>query len=129
MKNYANWASLLCLIHCTVLPIVLIFLPTSALYLMLDSKIEFILLALACAINIYNVCFGIKTHKKYNILWLFSSGIVLSLLGYFLHDHKHNTHSDINILMILGSVMLIISNLVNNSICKLCKTCSLEKKI
>ena len=41
MKNFASWASFLCLIHCTLLPLVLIFLPTTALYLMLDSKIEF----------------------------------------------------------------------------------------
>jgi hypothetical protein len=128
MKNFANWASLLCLVHCTVLPIVLIFLPTSAIYLMLDSKFEFILLTLSCALNIYNICFGIKTHRKYNIIWFFSAGLVLTLLGYFLNDHKHSDHNQINVLMILGSFMLIISNIINNKICRLCKSCNVETK-
>ncbi len=128
MKNFANWASLLCLVHCTVLPIVLIFLPTSAIYLMLDSKFEFILLTLSCALNIYNICFGIKTHRKYNIIWFFSAGLVLTLLGYFLNDHKHTDHNQINVLMILGSFMLIISNIINNKICRLCKSCNMENK-
>ena len=61
--KFANIASIVCVLHCTILPLFMIFLPTSALYLMLDSKIEFILLFISCAINIYNVCFGIKTHK------------------------------------------------------------------
>ncbi len=129
MKNFASWASFLCLIHCTLLPLVLIFLPTTALYLMLDSKIEFTLLFISCALNIYNICFGIKTHRKYNIIWLFSAGFVLTLLGYFLHRHEHHAHNEINILMILGSFMLIISNIVNNKICKYCKTCNMENKI
>ena len=128
MKNFANWASVLCLVHCTVLPIVLIFLPTSAIYLMLDSKFEFILLTLSCALNIYNICFGIKTHRKYNIIWFFSAGLVLTLLGYFLNDHKHTDHNQINVLMILGSFMLIISNIINNKICRLCKSCNMENK-
>ncbi len=128
MKNFANWASLLCLVHCTVLPIVLIFLPTSAIYLMLDSKFEFILLTLSCALNIYNICFGIKTHRKYNIIWFFSAGLVLTLLGYFLNGHKHTDHNQINVLMILGSFMLIISNIINNKICRLCKSCNMENK-
>ncbi len=129
MKNFANWASILCLIHCTILPVVLLFLPASALYLMLDSKLEFTLLTISFALNIYNICFGIKTHRKYNIIWLFSAGFVLTLLGYYLHKHEHSHHSELNILMILGSFMLIISNFVNNKICRLCKTCNLEKKI
>ena len=129
MKNFANWASFLCIIHCTVLPLILIFLPTSALYLILDTKIEFCLLFIACAINIHNICFGIKTHKNYNILWLFSSGTILTLLGYFLGHHDHSTHKEINVLMIIGSLLLICSNFVNNKICRLCKTCNLEKKI
>jgi hypothetical protein len=128
MKNFANWASLLCLVHCTVLPIVLIFLPTSAIYLMLDSKFEFILLTLSCVLNIYNICFGIKTHRKYNIIWFFSAGLVLMLLGYFLNGHKHTDHSQINVLMILGSFMLIISNIINNKVCRLCKSCNMESK-
>jgi hypothetical protein len=128
MKNFANWASLICLLHCTVLPIVLIFLPTSAIYLMLDSKFEFILLTLSCVLNIYNICFGIKTHRKYNIIWFFSAGLVLTLLGYFLNDHKHSDHNQINALMILGSFMLIISNIINNKICRLCKSCNMESK-
>lgn len=129
MKIYANWASFLCLVHCTLLPLIFIFLPTSALYLMLDSKIEFILLALACVLNIYNICFGVKTHKKYKIIWLFSIGIVLTLMGFFLHHHDHGAHKQLNILMILGSFMLIVSNIVNNKMCKFCKSCAVENKL
>lgn len=125
MKNLANWASILCLIHCTILPLFLIFLPTSAIYMMLDSKVEFLLLFVACAINIYNVCFGIKTHKNYNILWFFSIGIILTLVGYFIHGHDHQVHRNINYFMIIGSIMLIFSNIINNKICKLCKTCNI----
>ena len=125
MKNLASWASVVCLIHCTILPLFLIFLPTSALYLMLDSKIEFLLLFIACAVNIYNVCFGIKTHKNYNILWYFLVGIVLTLIGYFMHGHDRQVHKDINYFMIVGSLMLILSNYINNKICKLCKTCNI----
>ena len=126
MKNYANWASILCAIHCTILPLLLIFLPTSALYLMLDSKVEFVLLFFACSLNIYNICFGIKTHKNYNILWFFSIGIILTLLGYFLHKHNNTTHIEINYLMIAGSLMLILSNFINTKICNLCKVCNME---
>ena len=96
---------------------------------MLDSKIEFVLLSFACILNIYNVCFGVKTHKQYKIIWLFSVGIVLTLLGYFLHHHDYHTHKQINILMILGSVMLMASNIVNNKMCKFCKSCAVENKI
>jgi hypothetical protein len=124
MIKFANIASIVCVLHCTILPLFMIFLPTSALYLMLDSKVEFILLFISCAINIYNVCFGIKTHKNYNILWFFSLGIIITFAGYFLNEHKHSDHKEINYLMIIGSIMLIFSNIINNKICKLCRVCN-----
>lgn len=128
MKHFASLASILCIIHCTVLPILFVFLPTSALYLLLDSKIEFALLTFAFALNIYNVCFGIKNHKNYSVIWFFSAGFVLTLLGYYLHKHQHSHHNDLNFFMVLGSIILIISNFVNNRFCKLCKSCNMDLK-
>ena len=54
MKNVGMWASIVCAIHCTVVPLLAILIPTTGVYLFINETFEFIILGLSLLFNITN---------------------------------------------------------------------------
>lgn len=130
MNRLGFWSSLICAIHCTILPLVLILIPTSGVYLFINETFELVFLIVSLLINIANLCFGYKIHKSNKALGILATGLFLFLVGRLLHKHndEHVIQYDLfNFFMILGGVMMAFSSLINSKMCNTCQKCECKK--
>ena len=81
------FSSMLCAIHCTILPIVLILFPVFSISLLTHEKFEWAMLAMSLVLGLSSLCFGYKKHKSFKALSLLAIGILLLLIGKLSHDH------------------------------------------
>jgi len=130
MNKFGFWSSLACAIHCTILPLVLILIPSSGVYLFINETFELIFLIISLIINIANLCFGYKMHKSNKALAILASGLFLFLVGRLLHKHNHDhviQYDLFNMCMIAGGFMMAFSSLINSKLCHTCKKCECKK--
>ena len=127
MKKVGMWASLICAIHCTVLPLLLVLLPTAGVYLFINETFEYVLLGISLIFNITNICFGYRQHKSNKAIALLAFGIFMFVVGKLLHHHNQN-HAKLefdlfNVFMIFGGLLMAVSSILNEKFCNNCKTC------
>jgi uncharacterized membrane protein (UPF0136 family) len=130
MKNVGMWASIVCAIHCTVVPLLTILIPTTGIYLFINENFEFFLLALSLLFNITNICFGYRQHKSNKAVAMLALGLFLFVVGRLLHNHNHHSGFQFdlfNLFMIVGGLLMAISSFMNDKMCKHCKTCEIKK--
>ncbi len=130
MKKVGLLASLICAIHCTALPLLMIIIPTTGVYLFINENFEFVLLGLSLLFNITNLCFGYKQHRSNKAVAVLALGLFIFVIGRSMHHH--NYHSGIqfdlfNIFMVSGGLLMALSSLINDKLCKHCKTCEIKK--
>jgi len=127
-NNIGIVSSFICAVHCAITPLLLTFLPLWGLSLLADKTFEVIMLCLSGIFGILNLCFGIKKHKSYKALSLFSIGFGLSAIGNMFHshieNHKHHEVFEPYILfLVCGGILICISYIVNSKLCNSCKVC------
>ena len=130
MKKAGVWASLICAIHCTILPLLMILIPTTGVYLFINETFEFVLLGISLLFNITNVCFGYRQHKSNKAVAVLAFGIFSFVVGRLMHSHSedHKIHFDIfNILMISGGLLMALSSFINDKLCSSCNKCGIKK--
>jgi uncharacterized membrane protein (UPF0136 family) len=130
MKNVGTWASIFCAVHCTVVPLLAILIPTTGVYLFINETFEFVLLALSLLFNITNICFGYRQHKSNKAVALLALGLFLFVIGRLLHHHNHHNGFQFdlfNLFMIVGGLLMAVSSFMNDKMCKHCKTCEIKK--
>ena len=125
-QQYGLYASLLCAVHCTVLPFFLIFIPTIGLTLFINDLFEWIMLSVSLLINLTTICYGYTKHKSLKAVMLLGIGIILTLVSHLLnkHNHDHFEFNLYNLFIILGGVSICFSNFLNHKLCTKCKKCS-----
>ena len=130
MKKAGMWASLICAIHCTLLPLLLILVPTAGIYLFINETFEFILLGISLLFNISHLCFGYRQHKSNKAVAILALGIFIFIAGRLMHNHSedHKIHFDMfNMFMIAGGLLMALSSFVNDKLCHHCNSCGIEK--
>lgn len=130
MKKFGLWASIICAIHCTVLPLLTILIPTTGVYLFINENFEFVLLGLSLLLNITNLCFGYKQHRSNKAVAVLASGLFIFVIGRSMHNHNHHSGFEFdlfNIFMVSGGLLMALSSLINDKLCKHCKTCEIKK--
>ncbi len=130
MKKVGVWTSLICAIHCTILPLLMILVPTTGVYLFINETFEFVLLGISLLFNITNVCFGYRQHKSNKAVAVLAFGIFSFVVGRLMHHHSedHKIHFDIfNILMISGGLLMALSSFINDKLCSRCNKCGITK--
>jgi hypothetical protein len=124
MNIKVNWdglgiaTSLICAIHCIVLPLVLTSLPLFGINIVHNHLFEWGMIILAFCIGVYALLHGYKTHHK-NVLpvLLFTAGfILLTAKQFFLSVENY---------FVAPAVILIISaHFYNYTLCKKSKCAS-----
>lgn len=129
MKKVGMWASIICAIHCTVMPLIVVLLPTFGVYLFINELLESVILFISLLFNLYNVCYGYKSHKSNKAVTFLALGLFLFVIGKLMHHHNayHTFQFDLfNLCMIAGGILMAFSNFLNNKLCKTCKVCEGE---
>jgi len=114
--------SMLCTIHCLVLPLIAVLLP-SAIAMPLQDEIFHIWMIIAVVpISLYALTMGCKNHKRYQALLIGCMGLlVLSITAFFGHDlFGENLEKAFTV---VGAVIIAIAHIKNYRLCKLQNTC------
>ena len=130
MKKVGVWASIICAVHCTILPLLMILLPTAGVYLFINETFEFVLLGISLMFNITNVCFGYRQHKSNKAVGVLALGLFVFVVGRLMHNHSddHKIHFDLfNIFMVAGGLLMALSSLINDKLCSQCYKCGIKK--
>ena len=115
--------SLLCLVHCLLLPVILVTLPfASFLSFMKDPTSEALMILLAIINSVVAVALNFKHHKKYAIPALFITGSLLLVLHFVAHGFIHHNEYIITI----GAFLIGIAHFINHKLCKSCPKCKDE---
>jgi hypothetical protein len=130
MKKVGLWASIICAIHCTALPLLMILIPTTGVYLFINENFEFVLLGLSLLFNITNLCFGYKQHRSNKAVAVLAVGLFIFVIGRSMHHHNYHSGFQFdlfNIFMVSGGLLMALSSFINDKLCKHCKTCEIKK--
>lgn len=118
MNFRINWdamgiaTSLVCAIHCAVLPLVLTSLPVFGVNLVENMPFEYGMVALAGAIGIYSLSHGYRKHHRSLLpLGLFLTGMCFLLAKQLWHHYEF-------MLLPVAVVLIIAAHWVNYRLCK-----------
>ena len=121
-------SSLICAIHCSIMPLLILVLPIFSLSMIVNEMFEWIFLAFSLLIGLFNLCFGYKKHKSYKVFPILCTGFCFLVIGRIMHNHyvhQHIFHFDIyNIVLILGGILVAISHYLNSKLCNSCNKCN-----
>ena len=127
MKQHRfNWdalgigASLLCAIHCAVLPLIFTSLPLFGTNIIHNHYFEWFMIALAFVVGYYSLNHGFKKHHRSRLPFLvFSAGMVCLIIRMFIPA--------LETIMLFPAVLLIVgAHIYNYKLCNSCnsKSCS-----
>lgn len=99
--------TIICAIHCAVLPLMLTSLPLFGKNLIDNLVFEYLMITLAAGIGLYSLTHGFKKHHHTRgPILLFAFGILMLILKQVFHDHQ--------IMFLIPGVIAIISAHVMN---------------
>ena len=115
--KFAISLSLMCAIHCLATPLLLALLPSLAA-LQLDSEAFHVWLAVAVIpTSIYALTLGCKQHKRYQLLVLGSTGLVLLVLALVLGEDRIGEAGE-KVLTSLGACFVAVGHWFNYRLCR-----------
>lgn len=122
--------SLVCAIHCAVLPLVVGILPLIGMGFMAHGLFDWAMVGLAISVGSFSLLHGHKKHKKHAPICFFIPGIFIILISLFVLTHEdgceHSHEGEIpyhSIIMAIGGLLVAVSHFINMKLCKSCVTC------
>jgi len=115
--------SILCAIHCMLLPFLLIALPSLGALQLDNEAFHTWMLIAVIPISIYALTLGCKQHKRYKVIILGVLGLTSMILAVSL---GHEVIGDIGekFLTLLGATLIVIAHWGNFKRCRQPKICS-----
>lgn len=123
-------ASLICAIHCSLLPIFIVIFPIFSLSLFATETFEWVFLIISLCLCIASLCFGFKKHKSFKAFSFAGMGFALLVIARMFNDHhKHKEFEfdTFNLILLIGGLLVATSHYINNLLCKRCSVCSEDK--
>ncbi len=119
-------ASLLCAIHCALMPFVVTLLPLVGLSFLASETTEWLLLALSATLGISSLCLGFRAHRSRRALAVLAVGLALAATGR-IAEHGGSTpflpHLPGVALLVVGGVLVALSHGLNFYLCRACLAC------
>ena len=109
--------SLACAIHCLLLPILLVLLPSMAA-LQLDNEAFHLWMVIAVIpSSAYALSLGCKQHKRYQLLILGCTGVTLLVLALLLGEEQIGESGE-KIMTVIGAACIVIGHWLNYRLCQ-----------
>lgn len=102
-------ASMLCLVHCLLLPVLIVLLPSLAAFLALPEEVHYWALAFAIPTSIAALVAGFRGHGSLRPALIVAPGLVLLALGVFMAPSETAE----TLLTVLGALLLAIGHALN----------------
>ncbi|MEX0636822.1 MAG: MerC domain-containing protein [Ferruginibacter sp.] len=121
MNLKVNWdglgvmASLLCAIHCALLPVLLTSIPLFGINIIHNLLFEWVMIGIAAAVGTYSLYHGfIKHHQQYLPAVIFGLGIIFLMAKQIFHNYQLW-------LLIPAVVLIVTAHYLNYRLCHLSK--------
>lgn len=130
MNLFSKWnldalgigASLVCAVHCVLLPLVITALPLLGLEVLENEKLEYALLAFSFMVGYSALFRGYRKHHRHiKPLVLFTVGYAALLAGHFLSPESWEPS-----IIAAGAGLIVWAHLRNIKECRSCKVCKHE---
>ncbi len=109
--------SLLCTIHCLVLPLLVVSLPSIAALPLTDESFHIWMVIAVVPISAYALTMGCKNHKRYRVLFIGSIGLlILSVVAFFGHDLFGEVLE--KVFTVIGAIVIAIAHIWNYRLCQ-----------
>lgn len=115
--------SLLCAIHCLVLPFILVLLPSLAALQLDDEAFHIWMLVAVFPTSVYALTMGCKRHKRYRLLALGAAGLTLLSFAAFLGHEIAGEYGE-KILTVLGASLIAAGHFANFRLCQKHSDCA-----
>ena len=109
--------SLACAIHCLVLPVLLILLPSLAALNIHDESFHLWMVIAVIPTSLYALSLGCKEHKRYQLFYMGIIGLTLLLLALMLGEERIGEAGE-KILTVAGSCFLAVGHWFNFRLCQ-----------
>ena len=104
--------SLLCALHCALLPVVIALLPSIGLAGFLGERIEVAFVLFASAVGLYSLVSGYRRHRLWQALALMLPGLLILWVG-VLYRPLHESVWPHAVVMTLGGTLVGLAHLAN----------------
>lgn len=121
--KFAISLSVLCAIHCLLLPVLLIALPSLSALPLQNEAFHTWMLVSVIPTSIYALTMGCKKHQRYHLFFWGVSGLTLMILAVFL-DHEIISEAGEKTLTLLGAILVVIAHYGNFRRCQKHTGCS-----
>lgn len=112
LDRFGAAGSLLCAVHCAVLPALLALAPSLGLSFWLSDGVEQAVVVFVTFLGLFSLAWGYRRHRMVHALALLASGLALLWAG-LLHDGLHHAPVPHAVVMTLGGVLVALAHLLN----------------
>ena len=105
------WASVMCAVHCALLPVVLALLPALGLGAFSLVDIDQAFVVFATVLGVTTMTLGYRRHRAFSAWFLLIAGLVLVWANTFTALHDHSVwHA---VMMVIGGLLIASAHFVN----------------
>jgi hypothetical protein len=115
-------ASLVCAIHCALMPLALTLLPLFGLAFLADERLEWTLVGASALLGITSLCLGYREHRSRRALAVLAAGLGLLAAGRIAESHQTGMWGAVAAVM--GGILVATSHLINRRLCDTCHACN-----
>ena len=108
--RFGATASLLCAVHCALLPLVIAILPALGLGFLADHRFEHAFIAFASMLALTALVVGFRRHQRFRAFWFLVPGIALLCAGIVVEYESTLLHAA---LVAMGGTLVALAHLTN----------------
>lgn len=102
--------SMLCAVHCALLPVVLVLLPALGLGFLADHRFEHGFIAFASLLALTSLIVGVRRHQRFRAFWFLVPGIVLLISSIAFEYENASLHS---VMAAIGGTLVALAHVTN----------------
>lgn len=112
LDRFGAAGSLLCALHCALLPMLLAVVPSLGLTMWLNDDVEHGIVIFVTLLGLFSLLMGYRRHHMWHALGLLLAGLFLLWFG-LLYEPLHHQSTAHALIMTLGGALVGIAHLVN----------------
>lgn len=116
--KFAIGLSVMCAVHCLLLPLLLVLLPSMAALQLDNEAFHFWMLIAVIPSSLYALTLGCKQHKRYQVFVLGAIGLCLLIAAVALGEARLGEMGE-KLITVLGSGLIVIGHVLNFRLCHL----------
>lgn len=112
LDRFGATGSLLCAVHCAVIPVALAAAPSLGLSVWLSDGVEQTLVVFVTLLGLFSLVLGYRRHRALNALGVLVPGLIALWAG-LLYAPLHHSQVPHAVVMTLGGVLVGLAHLLN----------------